>query len=261
MPEQRKFAATILLRPLLGLTRNDLREYAVANKLVWIEDESNENIGLDRNYIRHKLLPTIMQRWPAALQTMLRVTNNCAAAQELLIDLARDDYQEILGAQPNTIAISKLLKLSESRQNNVIRYWLQQLNLPTPSNVKLTHVHHDVLQCRIDANPCVHWDGAEVRRYRDDLYAMPPLSPHDPNIVIPWDGKSVLKLPNNLGVLKPELLNKLGIATVENLTVIFRHAGEPAGLKKQFQELGIPPWMRERTPILCADEKSLCIIP
>ncbi|MEC9064133.1 MAG: tRNA lysidine(34) synthetase TilS, partial [Pseudomonadota bacterium] len=39
-----------ILRPLLKYSRADLEEYASANNIKWIKDDSNDNISFDRNY-------------------------------------------------------------------------------------------------------------------------------------------------------------------------------------------------------------------
>ena len=46
-----------LWRPLLNTSRIDIESYSKQHKLKWIEDESNQNIDFDRNFIRSKVLP------------------------------------------------------------------------------------------------------------------------------------------------------------------------------------------------------------
>jgi tRNA(Ile)-lysidine synthase len=172
MPERKGFMHGALLRPLLEFSRAELNEYAEQNNLNWIEDESNENIGLDRNFVRHKLMPIIKEKYPSILRTAARVTEHFAEASELLTVLAEQDYLNVQGAKADTLSITKLKKLSDARQSNVIRYWLHKLDLPTPNSIQLKHIKKDVLYCRNDAQPLVHWPGAEVRKFRDDLYAI-----------------------------------------------------------------------------------------
>lgn len=263
MPKHKGFAQGSLVRPLLEFSREELHNYALKNKLNWIEDESNENIGHDRNFVRHKLMPIMISRWPGIKATLNRSAEHCAEADNLLNVLAQQDYAQTHGSALNTLSIKKLLNFNSARQNNLIRYWLQTLNLPTPSSIKLQHITKDVLHCRADANPIVHWHGAEVRRYRDDLYAIKPLPVSPPDIIIPWSAKTNLKLPNNLGTLKPQLLKSLGISNTKNITVRFRHEGDKCkirnragtrSLKKLFQEKAIPPWQRNRTPLIFQGE-------
>lgn len=53
-----------IARPLLHVTKRQLQAYALANKLEWHEDSTNQDIAYLRNYVRHKVLPrfTIEQR-------------------------------------------------------------------------------------------------------------------------------------------------------------------------------------------------------
>lgn len=229
------------LRPLLHLSRQELYQYAKQNNLHWIEDESNENIGIDRNFIRHKLLPNIKAKWPGVVTALGRTAKNCAAASEVINILAEHDYAKILGSVPNTLSIKKTLNLSIIRQNNVIRYWLGKLNLPIPSKIKLQHIRTDALNCRTDAKPLVHWRGAEVRRYKDDLYAMEPLGAFDP--------KTKIQELQNSGILK-----QYG----ENIAIRFRQPGD--GLKKIMQEHNIPPWLRDRIPLLYRDGVFVAVV-
>lgn len=46
-----------LLRPLLAATKQQLYEYAVANGLEWVEDQTNRNTNYLRNYVRLQLVP------------------------------------------------------------------------------------------------------------------------------------------------------------------------------------------------------------
>lgn len=59
-----------LIRPLLDFSRASLAEYARIHRLDWKEDSSNQDLSFDRNYIRHQLLPVILERFPAASRKM-----------------------------------------------------------------------------------------------------------------------------------------------------------------------------------------------
>ncbi|MDA0236390.1 MAG: tRNA lysidine(34) synthetase TilS, partial [Proteobacteria bacterium] len=54
------------LRPLLGLRRAQLLEWAGAYGLGWVEDESNAELRFTRNALRHRLLPVAEGLFPAA---------------------------------------------------------------------------------------------------------------------------------------------------------------------------------------------------
>ena len=109
------------------------------------------------------------------------------------------------------------------------------------------------------------WPGAEVRRYRDAVYASPPMPAHDATRVMAWDPQRVLELP--LGRLEAHLHEGRGLDVERcrraHLEVRFRTGGErfrPAGhrhstaLKKLLQASAVPPWLRDRVPLIYVDD-------
>ena len=268
MPEHKTLGLGDLLRPFLDFNRSVLHTYAQQNALHWIYDESNEIISYDRNFVRHKLMPIITARWPKITATLARSASHCACTCDLLDNLAQQDYLLTQGSKINTLSVCKILTLSQPRQNNLIRYWLQKLNLSIPSSIKLQHIITNVLHARADAKPLVHWHNTEIRRYRDDLYAMRPLANTiPPNYAIPWDGENDLKLPNNLGVLSVKVLKNI-VVDNKNITVRFRGKGDrykvqgrigTHSLKKLLQEKGIPPWERNYVPLIFQNDKLIYI--
>lgn len=61
-----RVAGMHVARPLLGLSRDDLVAYVRSRGIDWIEDHANHDLSYDRNFIRHRLLPPILQRWSDA---------------------------------------------------------------------------------------------------------------------------------------------------------------------------------------------------
>ena len=136
-----------------------------------------------------------------------------------------------------------LKSLSPQRCRNLLRYAIRQRGLPLPDHRHLHRILDEVLPASADAMPLVAWPGAEVRRYRDCLYLLPPLG--------------VLKMRRQQGEgISPERLRS-GACSIR-----WRQGGEvlqPAGrgehhaLKKLYQEAGLPPWERSRRPLLYLD--------
>src|SRR3972149_429322 len=109
-----------ILRPLLDIPRSEIEAYARRRKLEWIEDESNADVYYDRNFLRHRVLPVIAERYPAYRRTLARASRNLAEAAQLLDDLAGGGSTPTGGG----IEISSLRRLSAPRAKNVIRPFL-----------------------------------------------------------------------------------------------------------------------------------------
>jgi tRNA(Ile)-lysidine synthetase-like protein len=63
--------AGAILRPLLGLTRADLRAYARTHHLTWHEDSTNSDLTNPRNYLRHHLLAKATPAWRAQYHKLI----------------------------------------------------------------------------------------------------------------------------------------------------------------------------------------------
>ena len=77
------------LRPLLFATRDEIREYAEAVGLSWVEDSSNREVKYTRNRVRLELLPTMEGIFPQArrgLAESLRFFRDAEVLQMLSVD-------------------------------------------------------------------------------------------------------------------------------------------------------------------------------
>lgn len=84
-------ADMLLVRPLLNVQRVELEAYCRAHGLQPREDESNMDIALRRNYVRHEVLPVLQQINPQVASALTRLADNVA------LDLAFIDehYAEV----------------------------------------------------------------------------------------------------------------------------------------------------------------------
>jgi tRNA(Ile)-lysidine synthase len=177
------------------------------------------------------------------------------------------DLIRLATERPDCLAIPALQALGEKRQRNALRRWFRKLHLPCPNAHHLESILKEVIAAPRDRQPLIYWPGCEVRRYRERLYAMAPLPPHDSSRVFPLSPELTELSISGSGRLQLKRVQGQGIrlATLigRSLTVRFRQGGErfqPFGrshsqeLKKLLQEAGIPPWERDRLPLLYVDE-------
>jgi tRNA(Ile)-lysidine synthase len=263
MPSWRHFCRGVIARPLLGQPREALRCYAEEQGLVWIEDPSNFDTGLERNWLRHTLLPQLAERRAGIREVLVRSAGHFAESAALLDDLALQDLVHAEREQA-TLSVAALKRLSPERCRNLLRYAIRQRGLPLPDHRHLHRILDEVLSAAMDAMPLVAWPGAEVRRYRDRLFLLPPLPPvPESTLELPWNGESEIRLPQGLGMLRIRRVQGKGISsqriTAGACTIHWRRGGEalqPTGrgehhaLKKLYQEAGVPPWERSRRPLI-----------
>lgn len=260
----RRFASGFVARPLLSLTREQLHEYAVDRGLQWLEDPSNADPSLDRNFLRGAVLPLLRTRWPQAAQTVSRSARHCAQAARQL-----ECWSEV-HAHPDVVvdgalALAPWLARSSVERDLLLRHWLAHIGLPLPSARMLSSMAQQLANAGADRQVLLRYPGGEIRRHRGYAYAMAPLA-DAPSDSLAWpDPTSPLALPPGLGLLGLES-TRGGLdpaqLTGRHVEVRFRRGGERIRLSGQrhrklltelCRQVGIAPWVRDRLPLLWVD--------
>ena len=292
MPPASQFAAGVLIRPLLDVGRDALQAYAERHALQWVEDPSNAELGYDRNFLRHAVMPLLRRRWPGCAAVLGRSARHQAETARLLDELGAMDLEAQHEGRPNLrggsgpvssdsatttidavrgtrLSVSGLVRLSAARRANLLRHWLQRLGAAMPSTAVLAHIDRDLLHAANDAQPEVRWGRACLRRYRDELFLLPEPVAENAQ-ALDWSAERPLELPT--GILTPRRGPGQGVAERHlrgrRVRVAFRLGGErlqPVGrrerhtLKHLFQDAGVPPWERGQVPLLYLDDQLIAV--
>ena len=264
MPVIKPLGHALLLRPLLTVCQQTLQDYAKSQPLNWIEDDSNDDLRFDRNFLRHRILAPLTQRWTSLHKTLSRVARQQAENEQLLTELAQLDGANCYEKQ--RLVIPALLKLSSARQKNLIRYWLKQQHAPLPSYQQLQQLIN-TLQHNASDKQALHYAKTEIHRYRQQLYVFHQLPPRPKAVCLQWQIGTTLSLP--YGTLKASLQTGTGLylPATTSLTIRFRQGGEKIYTHKQQQTLknwlqkqAVPPWLRDFIPYVYADDKLLAVV-
>ncbi len=252
-----------LLRPLLDVPRAWLLAWARDRGLEWVEDESNRQLHLTRNALRHEVLPLLESRFPGAGAILARAAGRFAETADLLDDLADLDGGEAPAAAG--LALDRLAALPEPRARNLLRRHLERAGASLHPDA-LREGLRQLLSAREDAHPSVAFGEVSLRRYRGRALAVPsdrgkgrdeyPASPESPSL---WRGEASLALGGG-GILCFEPLVGGGVRLDPGpVTVRCRRGGERLRvapnrprrcLKDLLREAGIPPWQRDRLPLV-----------
>ncbi|TNC96049.1 MAG: tRNA(Ile)-lysidine synthase [Gallionellaceae bacterium] len=268
-PANLRMHATV--RPLLDVSREQLRDYATQNGLSWIEDESNADVRYPRNFLRHQILPELRECFPQYRETLARSAQHFAEAGRLMDELAQLDASQAFDGK--TLDVSALRSLSHVRAKNLLRYFLHVRGAAMPQSVQLEDMLNQLCDAREDAALCVAFGDWEVRRYQGRVYVMHALRDFDSTAILAWLGESGLQWPA-LGarILFSELSGKgisLDKLKGEQISLRLRSGGESMrlhfkganrSLKNILQESHVPPWQRERLPLLYRGGELVAVV-
>ena len=268
-----------LVRPLLEFWRADLERYARDLGLEWVIDPSNAESSLSRNYLRHRVLPLVTERWPAAPALIARFAEHAAQTQTILEAVANSDLEGVAHSREPVILggggrvrLADLVGLEEARLCNLIRYWFQQCGFAPPSARRLQEIIWRMIRDPGGSGTVMAWSGNELRRYRGWLYLMQALRFPNARDELSWDMRAPLKLPAIKGCLRANRTTGTGLALARiaaPLTVRWRRGGEVCRLpgrdhhhrlKKLFQEYHVPPWQRSRIPLLYSGDRLAAVV-
>ncbi len=261
IPAQRVFADGWLARPLLGWPRPRIMAWLADRSLRWVDDPANRDLSLDRNFIRHEIMPRLRARWPGVDRSVLRSGELCAGAAAMIearsladLDQARISHDRLCW---ETVA-----KLPVFRQAELLRRWCLALGIEPPPGVRLDAYLAQLRDARPDRSPELRWHNTLIRHYNQQLWLQ-----SGPDIDLSWSaqwsGQQPLALPMDLG----ELALSAPLSTAARWEVHLGSTGERIQLrsggrhavKKLMNEARVAPWRRRLWPRLWQDGQLLAV--
>ena len=153
MPAERRQQGLRILRPLLDVSREEIEAYARDHRLAWVDDESNCDTGLTRNFLRHEVLTVLAGRFPAAERNLAQAAGRFAEADALLGELAALDWRA--AADGDALELAALRELSLPRLKNLLRYRLRQLGWHAPAAARLDEFARQLRAAGADRHPAL----------------------------------------------------------------------------------------------------------
>lgn len=275
MSEQQKFEHFFLARPLLNLSKDELKQYAQIQKISWIEDSTNKDTQFERNKIRHHL-PYIWEKFSD--QNTQPQANISRSISQL-----NKDYQSLLSLlEPHLKACIKpacypqtasqcldIVVLSEHKtdiQNLIVRQWLSNLGLYAPNQTQLDEIQASLIDAKADAQPECEYQNGQIVRYQKCLYWIKKI-PTPPEIIVD------LNQPSNTNVMWADTPIKVtgdghikagryrlcAASVVDKRELKAKNRGTKR-FKQLFQEAKIPPWLRANWPVLLENDAPVALV-
>jgi len=113
----------IVARPLYYVKKKEIEEYAKFRDLRWVEDETNYDLSIARNFLRHRVIPLLKEINPSLEDTFLK-----------MVKLLRDenDFEEKAGEllervrEGNCLVVKVLKESHPALQRRVIKRFIEE---------------------------------------------------------------------------------------------------------------------------------------
>ena len=254
----------VLCRPFLQVSKNIIIDVSKNFKLKFINDHTNNDLSNDRNYIRNKIVPTILNRWKNIHNVMnhnIELQNNYSL---IVNDYCERLYRSII--KKNQLSIEKLLSYPNHLHSTFLRYWISK---EIKYNLSKNEIYNllSILESKNNDYPkCILKNKISIIRYNNFLHIVENKVNKITNQKI-WDMKSDIGFGSceiKLNKLKKEgIFDNLSLKapiTLKSVTgneKILLNKIHYQELKKIFQERSIPVWERDRFILFYSHDELL----
>ena len=246
-----------IYRPLLAYGREALEDCAKSAHLSWVVDESNLSNQFSRNYLRNEILPLIEKRWPQYRQSLSHTINHCQETRTYQ-RVALMPYMDKKGY----LLVSLLEGLNHYTFAKVIREYFNQKGLTQPNQKVLREILRQlIVPKRGDTEACIRYADWALSTYDDRLYLR--------LVKKPLTNQTWLDFPNDIEIMGLGVLSVISPLEYPkgSIEIRFRVGGEKIFLrgqhkclKKLFQRVRLPPFMRDEVPLLYVNNELKSIV-
>lgn len=261
-----------IIRPLIQVSRDEILCYLKQNKLEYVTDSTNLTDDYTRNYIRHNIIPSLLNINPSFLKAVSRLTKSAKEISSYL-------EAEALSLIQQDITASKLAKLETALINEYINLSCKEVGI----YCERTHIDKARQVIITGKGACQLFNNFELRVKNDKVVINKVDKLKDPfcvkfhlgEIVTPYrryktyvvDNCSEEKLKNQRKVnnllfkntLDYDKINETAVfcSRFEGSRIKLNGRGCTKTLKKLFNEQKIPLWQRNELALLCCNNEVL----
>ncbi|MCV2528953.1 MAG: tRNA lysidine(34) synthetase TilS [Candidatus Lightella neohaematopini] len=273
-----------LLRPLLNCSKIMLLSYANKNKLNWVNDYSNYDNSLDRNFLRNDIIPLLQKRWHNFCQNVTLSAYLCLNQEQLINKLLDNIFSNIV-FYDGSLILNDILNTSKIYYLAILRYWLIKKTLISCSYKKLNIIWNEVVLSKNDSLAKFYLSNFIIQKFRNRLYIHKFSNQYKDFcsktiIFTSINNYKKILLPLNLGeiiFLKINNINNKKLVSIVKAPVVtdivsirfnlksktlvkLINTKHHITLKKVWKLLSVPPWQRKIIPILFYNNKLIAAI-
>jgi len=256
-------------RPLLGWSRTEIVQYLQRYRLESIQDPTNADLSADRNYLRHRVLPLLAERWPGYRASVLQSARWQHLAADTLQAWAEQAFVSMThyrgGARERLLDLEAWLALEAEQAFAVMRTWCEIEDIAPPPVNTVAEFRNQCAEAAADRQPALDWPEARVHAYRRRLWMdRKPLPPSDWTCEWPTGDRCPVPTGGELCWCGDEVRSAIGrhwrIAAPATGARLRLAPGRPKQqVRELMREAGVPPWRRAAYPALTIDGR-LCAV-
>ena len=254
-------------RPLLSISRERLAQWADAEGLTHVEDDSNDDVRYTRNAIRHELVPVLSRIFPGFGKRLEQTAQHMRFALDIL---NHTGMQDLLACKTDNGALdlAKASAFDVGRTDNLLRCWLMENGLKIPSVAWFEQMKRQLFHARPDATVELQLDGKIIRRYRTEVIVGMSTEERGARketmdirwngersfVLMPWRGRLFFESGEN--GIDPVWLRKqiLQVRPYSGNAMLKLPKRPTRKLKLLCQDAGIAPWQRMEMPLVYIGE-------
>ncbi len=111
-----------IVRPLYYVKKKEILEYVKFRGLSWMEDETNYDVKIARNFLRHEVIPLLKRINPSLEESFLKMEKLLKEENDFLNKYAEGVLKDI--KEENCLRVDLLLKEHVAVQRRVIRFFI-----------------------------------------------------------------------------------------------------------------------------------------
>ncbi|MDR1138527.1 MAG: tRNA lysidine(34) synthetase TilS [Clostridiales bacterium] len=255
-----------LLRPLINTSKSAISQYNRSQSVPYVVDQSNVDVGHDRNYIRHNIVPLIRDRW--ALTNICKLSNIAHNLNEFANK--HIDKQAITMDQGNVLI--PLCLLDDLLKYQYIEYAMGLFNIKPNYNIISRILGMTSMQV---GKHIVLYGDIVARREYNSIRMYSKTVPIARSASIPYEGVSVYKLGDiSWQICKTDTVEYTSGIVFDlkkiDKSAIWRHRrigdtfvpykGHNKTLKKYLVDNKIPQYKRDKLVLLTVGNTVLLIV-
>ncbi|WP_295507743.1 tRNA lysidine(34) synthetase TilS [uncultured Pseudoalteromonas sp.] len=265
MPQTRLLASgRVCFRPLINITREQIEQFAIKFAITHITDDSNIDERFDRNFLRHQVLPILMERFQGFEKSAARSIRLLQQQQSLLDEYTQSDLAHCQNSQGGLSCVA-IAEFSKPRQANLVRAWLNQFTHQLPSENQLQQIIEQGLTAQADAQLKICLQSGDVRRHQQHWYfvteqAIPQAMDINLQPIELTDGRKLI-VKQGKGIRKP-LKNEQVSVEFNKPQARIKPLKKPGSntLKHWFKDAKVAPWLRAQTPLIFYNDQLVQVV-